>query len=160
MRKTKVIIPLIGIIGLMLLIFYFSSLNGVESHRLSKGIVRFFRDMSPAIKGFKEHGPGRNIEFDFLLRKFLHFSEFFLLSLLVFAAASGLGTGVKRAQRIAVVICFLYSVSDEVHQIFISGRTPRAADVLIDTCGSIVAMALAGYILKKRRMGGKPEIIK
>ena len=37
---------------------------------------------------------------------------------------------------ITILICFLYALSDEIHQSFVPGRACRALDVLIDTSGS------------------------
>ena len=37
---------------------------------------------------------------------------------------------------ITVLICFLYAVSDEIHQSFVPGRACRLLDILIDTSGS------------------------
>ncbi|MBR3933539.1 MAG: VanZ family protein [Clostridia bacterium] len=42
----------------------------------------------------------------------------------------------KKIIILTVVICFLYSLSDEIHQHFVPGRACRALDVLIDTSGS------------------------
>jgi len=38
---------------------------------------------------------------------------------------------------ITVAVCFLYAISDEVHQYFVPGRACRVFDVIVDTSGSI-----------------------
>ena len=43
----------------------------------------------------------------------------------------------KKVILITVVICFLYALSDEIHQYFVPGRACRILDVLIDTSGSL-----------------------
>lgn len=45
-------------------------------------------------------------------------------------------TGTGRMFLITVAICFLYAISDEIHQYFVPGRACRVFDVLIDTSGS------------------------
>ena len=42
----------------------------------------------------------------------------------------------KRTYIFAVVLCVLYSISDEVHQYFVPGRSAGVIDILIDTVGS------------------------
>ncbi|MBO5743146.1 MAG: VanZ family protein [Clostridia bacterium] len=42
----------------------------------------------------------------------------------------------KKAFFITILICFVYAVSDEIHQFFVPGRACRILDVLIDTLGS------------------------
>ncbi len=42
----------------------------------------------------------------------------------------------KKAFFITISICFLYALSDEIHQFFVPGRACRILDVLIDTLGS------------------------
>lgn len=45
---------------------------------------------------------------------------------------------------VAWAIAAAYGVSDEVHQAFVPGRTPDAADVLADALGAAVALIVAG----------------
>lgn len=42
----------------------------------------------------------------------------------------------KKIFLITILICFLYAVSDEIHQYFVPGRACRIFDVTIDTLGS------------------------
>lgn len=92
-------------------------------------------------------------EIHHVIRKCGHFVEYFILSLLVLR-------GIRAGRRdlrivwalaaIAIVIC--YASLDEFHQIFVPGRTPAVADVLLDTIGGICAqIAVALAISKKAR---------
>lgn len=91
---------------------------------------------------------GTGLEFDFLLRKVAHVSEYLVLTLLVHRALR-LTTGLMVSQRLAwaAALSFLYAVSDEIHQLFISGRQGTPADVAIDSLG----IALAAVWLWRRR---------
>lgn len=40
------------------------------------------------------------------------------------------------------LICFIYAVTDEFHQGFVDGRTPKVLDVLIDTAGGIAGAGI------------------
>jgi hypothetical protein len=44
----------------------------------------------------------------------------------------------------ALLLAFLYGVSDEFHQSFVPGRSPDRLDVLADTIGAAVTIALGG----------------
>src|SRR6204780_5286948 len=93
-----------------------------------------------------------------LIRKTGHFTEYFILSLLVLR---GIRAGKRGAHlawalaAIAVVGC--YAALDEFHQSFVPGRTAAVSDVLLDTAGGIAAQVvvalviLLGDIRKKRR---------
>ena len=43
----------------------------------------------------------------------------------------------------------LYSISDEIHQIFVPGRSCELLDVFIDTCGSLIGI-ISCYKYKSR----------
>ncbi len=76
---------------------------------------------------------------DLVLRKLAHASVFGLLTLLWFRA---LGPVTRRALLAAVVIAFLYAISDEYHQTFVDGRHGSPVDVGIDSIGIAAAVLL------------------
>ena len=78
---------------------------------------------------------------DVALRKGIHFSEYAVLCALWFRALRGRWPR-DRALAMAVGICVLYAVTDEIHQTFVDGRIGAPRDVLIDTAGALVAAAL------------------
>lgn len=51
----------------------------------------------------------------------------------------------------AWVIATLYSATDEFHQSFTPGRHPAVTDVMIDSVGALVALALASKFYKQKR---------
>lgn len=55
-----------------------------------------------------------------------------------------------------VLLCFLYSLTDEYHQSFVPGRTSLFTDCLIDTTGSIIACMIYSVVKKvKERVHNK-----
>jgi VanZ family protein len=78
---------------------------------------------------------------DLVLRKLAHAAAFGILALLVLRAT--------RAPGVALLLTFIYAVSDEIHQSFVRGRSGRPLDVLIDTVGA--AAAILGVMLIQRR---------
>ena len=43
---------------------------------------------------------------------------------------------------ISIIICFIFGGLDEIHQIFIPGRTARFYDCIIDTLGSSTSILI------------------
>jgi VanZ family protein len=92
------------------------------------------------------------------IRKCAHFTEYFILSLLLLRGIRGENRGTRLAwalMAIALVAC--YAALDEFHQSFVPGRTAAVGDVMIDTSGGIAAQAIAalvtlwGHIREERR---------
>ena len=50
--------------------------------------------------------------------------------------------------RNAILLGMLYAISDEIHQGFSPGRSPRIADVYIDTLGVILGTLLILLVIK------------
>jgi len=84
----------------------------------------------------------------YLIRKSGHFSEYFILSLLVLR---GLRAGRRESHLgwavAAVGVVAAYAALDEFHQSFVPGRTPAVADVLLDTAGGIAAQIVAALVI-------------
>lgn len=68
-----------------------------------------------------------------------HFVAYFVLALTVYFAF-----GVKYAnwkgRMFTILFCFLYGVTDEIHQLFVEGRSAEISDIRNDTIGATVAM--------------------
>ena len=80
---------------------------------------------------------------DWLVKKGGHALGYALLAVAyLYALANGQR---PTAQQILLAILFagLYGVTDEFHQVFSAGRTPSATDVLIDTAGAAMGVAIA-----------------
>jgi VanZ family protein len=82
------------------------------------------------------------------IRKCAHFTEYFILSLLILR---GLRKG-RRDARLAwalaaIGIVAAYASLDEFHQRFVPGRTAAVGDVLIDTSGGIAAQLIAALVM-------------
>ena len=91
-----------------------------------------------------------------VVRKAAHFSEFAVLGffLLGHFRALALKTALHRPMAGAAVAGFLYAVSDELHQGFVSGRSPGLLDVGIDSAGvifGILVMTLVLYLCCGRK---------
>jgi VanZ family protein len=83
-----------------------------------------------------------------IIRKCAHFTEYFILSLLILR---GVRAGEKgwhlRWALVTVLFIFLYAGLDEFHQSFVPGRQAAFTDVLIDTSGGIAAQLVASLLV-------------
>lgn len=130
----------------MAVIFYLSHQPGSESSHLSGGVLEFIQTFIPLVD------LSTNEWIHTLVRKGAHLSAYLILGALFMIALhhSDQGRLGKRA-IVAFLCCFLYAISDEVHQLFIPGRSGQATDVLIDSLGAAIGIALYLAISKVRR---------
>jgi VanZ family protein len=52
---------------------------------------------------------------------------------------------------LALILCCLYAVTDEFHQIFTPGRTASVRDILIDTLAALVGVAIMLGVMASRK---------
>lgn len=126
------------------LIFFMSHQQGGGSGRLSRMILEWFASFGLDLRVLF----GENAFW--VIRKMAHFTEYFILFLLVNLALRQYWEWKKRRWRV-LLVCFLYAASDEFHQLFIPGRVGDVLDVTIDTLGASTAMLLLGW--RHRRQG-------
>lgn len=95
----------------------------------------------------------------FYIRKCAHFTEYFILSLLVLRGIRAGRPGTRFAWALVVIaIVACYASLDELHQRFVPGRTPAIHDVLIDTTGGAAAQLVAalamllGHVRDRRKI--------
>lgn len=134
-------INIILVILWMILIFIMSSYNGNNSSNQSNFIV----DIISNILNIS------NIEIlSLIIRKLAHFTEYFILGVLVYNMIYSF----NKKSYIAIIICILYAISDEIHQIFVPDRDCNITDMLIDSTGSISGIyflyLIYNIILKKK----------
>lgn len=75
------------------------------------------------------------------LQNALHIPVFGLLAWLWYRA---LNPG-RRRWLLAALICIGWSVLDEIHQLYVPGRYASATDLLLNTAGILIGLALAVY---------------
>lgn len=82
------------------------------------------------------------------LRKCMHASEYFVLSILIYNCLKKFKISGWKTVIIPIGIAFLYACTDEFHQLFIDGRTSQFTDVLIDTFGAILGVAMINVAIR------------
>ena len=85
-------------------------------------------------------------QYRFYVRKAGHFSEFLLLGLSLRMLLEGLP--VKWKKSVSWVLGALYAVSDEIHQMFVSGRSCQVTDVGIDGAGALAGVFLMTGLIR------------
>ena len=130
-------ISLILLILWMIFIFVMSSFNANESSNQSGIIVNFISSIF-------------NISdtklLSLIIRKGAHFTEYFILGIL------SINYVIKYKKNIiySYLICILYAISDEIHQIFVSGRSCQITDIFIDSVGAIIGIILIIKFVKDK----------
>jgi VanZ family protein len=81
---------------------------------------------------------------DLVLRKIAHAAEYAILGALLARALGRPG--------VAFALGALYAASDEVHQLFVPGRTGSPVDVAIDALGVLAGVLLWERALAPRRL--------
>ena len=163
-------LPWAAVIAWMAVIFFFSHQVGEESGGLSDSIVNWLHSLGIHVSPET---------LSFLVRKAAHMVEYAVLAILLFAAL--LGTRVRRSIEPrgahepggprqlqdpceyhgylsrgrtliwAFVITVVYAATDEIHQLFVPGRSGKISDVLIDATGAAIGLALAWLVSRYRK---------
>ncbi len=132
-------------IFLMAIIFTLSACSAEKSDQQSGFLVNIVTSMFPGVTDIDLTTT--------IIRKTAHFLEYALLGFLL---ARAYDKNVKFAKQspkmiiMAVVTAALYSTSDEIHQIFVPGRSCEFRDICIDTIGATLG-AYVYYLISKKR---------
>lgn len=141
----KRIIYGILVIAWMILILSFSNQTGEESQGVSDIITDKIVEVVIKVNSNLEYKDVKDI-ISFIIRKGAHFSIYFIGGILIFNFLNTFPMNKKTTILLTIVIGILYAISDEIHQLFISGRAGQIQDVLIDSSGIIIATILVSKI--------------
>lgn len=144
----------------MALIFLLSSQNAAVSSGTSGNVIRLI--VGIFYPEFDNLPAAEQTEIvaslQFLARKSAHFSIYMILGVLSFLAVISYEK-LLFVLRLTVSgsVCLLYAASDEIHQLFIPGRSGEVRDVMIDFSGAALGIALSTLVfllicrIKKKR---------
>lgn len=124
----------------MCLIFCFSNQKADDSSKLSDGII--VRVASVFVKDDLTKDKKNQLidEYTFIVRKTAHFSIYLILGILSIDLISSYD--IKHIIIFSLLVCFIYALTDEFHQLFVIGRSCEIRDVLIDTLGSLTGILI------------------
>lgn len=144
-------IKFILIVLCMLLIFSFSTDNSEESSSKSDGLIVKISEIFTGRK-LKENERNKYIDkYVVLVRKSAHFTIYLILGLLILSFIREFRVVDYRAVLLSVFLTFLYACSDEVHQLFVPGRSGEFLDILLDSVGALSGCLLYTLYYKIRR---------
>ena len=132
-----------------IVIFEFSSEQSVKSSDRSGRIVEKIVEINPRTKNLK--GSEREKVKESLItpiRKSAHFLVYTNLGMLLILCSKTFDIKNKKRILVSFMLAFLYACTDEIHQLFVSGRSCEFRDVCIDSCGALAGI-LIGSILYK-----------
>ena len=157
-NNYKILISWILVLIWMITIFYLSSMDSDHSNTKSKEtinvVVENTIDVTNNIGITNEPTTKENINsivnvLNKPLRKCMHATVYFLLVILVINAFNQMHLLTRvNTYLYSIIICFIYACTDEIHQLYVAGRTGQFIDVLIDTIGALLG-CLVFYIGSK-----------
>lgn len=121
----------------MIFIFVMSSFNANESSNQSGMIVSFISNLFN-ISDTKT--------LSLIIRKGAHFTEFLILGIL----SINYIIKFKKNIKYSYLMCIMYAISDEIHQIFVPGRSFQITDIFIDSVGAIIGITLIIKFVKDK----------
>ena len=127
----------------MALIFT-ASTDLMSANQTSRFIGPFLRWLIPEISA------DTVVTVQMFVRKFAHLAEYAIFGALLLRALQGIAPG--RAWVTAFLIAAVCAVVDEFHQSFVASRTGSPVDVMIDTCGALLGLAVYGFFARKARL--------
>lgn len=145
MEKFKNKLAYLPAIIWMIVIFCFSHQSASQSSNLSSGILGYIIDI---IKNSLNIAINEDL-LHTVIRKGAHFTEYLILAVFVMFGLTK--NNVSKPFLKSVLICSLYAMTDEFHQLFVAGRSGRVFDVMVDTSGA----ALGTFIYSKIKLTNK-----
>lgn len=145
----------------MCMMFLFSNQNATKSNHTSDKVTISLIHLVDKFRG-KTTGKAqekkiiKNVRL--LVRKTAHMSEYFVLAVLIFCLVSNYVSSNKKVFLITFICCVLFSIGDEIHQLFIPGRTGRIFDVGVDSCGILLGCIVLTFIKHKTYKKGLQNI--
>ena len=128
----------------MTLIFTMSSFGSDSSNAQSNQIIHVLHQVFPNLS--HTSGPDASV-LTFIVRKTAHFTEYAILGILFYffyrqtlPQKNGL-----RLFVLAILSSFLYACTDEIHQLFVPGRSGQFTDVLVDTLGASFGCTILSF---------------
>lgn len=146
---------------IMVLIFYMSAQNSQASSETSGGLIDFIaRIFNSQYDSMSEQGREEYVAgFQFIVRKSAHFSAYCALAFYLSLAGITF-VNIKKRYRflLSFLITVFYAVTDEIHQLFVVGRSCELRDIFIDSGGALLGCFLLWVvylICKKIKAFGK-----
>lgn len=151
-KKYRCILFVILTVAWMTVIFLFSAQNADESSSTSGRIGRLIGHV--LVSGFDDMSATEQAEFiemvEYPVRKTAHATEYAILVVLIFNATGILSDKIRYIAAWGGAV--VYAFTDEIHQLFVAGRSGQFTDVCIDALGALVAVVLCWIIGRRKHV--------
>lgn len=140
-----------GIIAIIccIVIFSFSAVPAKASTKQSKGLTYNVIKLLNGNKLNEKELEKLTKKVNPIVRKVAHFSIYMILAIFTYIFIEELNIKSKSEKErlrknilYTCIFCIIYAIFDEIHQIYVPGRTGKAIDVIIDTLGSCMGIAI------------------
>ena len=133
----------------MVIIYLLSAQSANDSGLLSGGITDWAYQLLNSVI------PKLNIEtLHSIIRTLAHFVLYLILGVLLLNALNYNKQKRNANFVFALLISFIYAITDEIHQVFVPGRAFQIYDLLIDFLGSLIginAFLMYSNLISKRK---------
>ena len=152
MKKTILRFLTAGLLsGWMMGIFLFSHQPAVESSEISGTVSLGLVGRIDAL--LQLDLPKETIErigqlIEYPVRKAAHMAEYAILGMLAYAFFRAMEIGKERHYPAAWIFAICYAATDEIHQLFVPGRSGSIYDVCIDGAGAAAGLLFLFLIRK------------
>ena len=149
MKRTILRIVLIIALGFVFYtIFQFSAQNGEKSGGLSRKVVSKVINFFPYTKDLSNNTKVKIVEKSQpIIRKLAHFSIYMVVGILIMTFISTYNVILLKKFIISLGVGLVYAISDEIHQYFVPGRTPKLMDVGIDVAGVFLGIIIVLIVI-------------
>lgn len=150
--NKKNIFRIILIVLIMLncfMIFNFSSEKSEDSDITSGRVINRIIEVNPFTKNLEETKKEKIREvMVYPIRKSAHFTIYLCLGILVFLFCETFTIENYKKILASLMFSFIYACTDEIHQLFVPGRSGEIGDVFIDTSGALLGIMIVYTIYK------------
>ena len=141
MKNKNIIIYILLTIGCVVTIFWLSSqeraVSSVNSLKILTSVMEFLGKVFNFSVTKQQIRSMHN-----LFRKAAHFSVYAVLAVFSYKTFRLIVGEKKRGFGITLIFCVLMAIFDELHQLFVPGRSAEVRDVIIDTLGACFGLAV------------------
>ena len=131
------------------MIFKFSELSGLKSTKQSRGLTYNILKGLDGNKLSEKELEKLTKKVNPIVRKVAHFSIYMILAIFTYMFIENLNIksksekeGLRKNILYTCIFCIIYAIFDEIHQIYVPGRTGKPIDVIIDTLGACMGITI------------------
>lgn len=128
------------LLGTFFMIFGFSNQDAEKSGSLSSSVTKLLLGQEER-EDIVERAES-------VIRKIAHFCIYTLVGFLLMALFSTYNIKENKRVMISLGIGILYATSDEIHQLFIPGRSGQVTDIMLDSMGVLLGILFVWMIIK------------